>query len=713
MICFILLPIIFFAGGSTLSAYDCVHPEAKFQAIDLGEVEPCPDPVRAFKPKQDQYAMVLHSEPSINVQGHRCKVSYTKEVSVCHSHFGLNYGSKYTAWQKDLHLSEEDCRKAVQNKQITVAGRTFDIELGVVRRVQFYSRGNLGESLSICNNEDFISEGIPFQSAVEQTRAEILVESIRGTADLNSNSVVLSGGLRATYDNGFVHDNRKGTYFWQVEQVRCKEVQSQVFSGLAEIHIKNYRDKSKEPLNSLLIVDVEQTKQYIGVVLRERIKMCGLDDCFATDVKGLNVCLYKEGFAPQGFAYLDFFDISRADRLTQLGFLHLTSELDHNARFSNLSNAICELDRRTLSTKLQMIAGGNPLALLDHEEFGVGHEIYVQGRVAYVTKCVEVEVTKGHSDNCTQEIPVVYNGTQKFLHPLTFILHDFGSISVCNPDMPVMWWIEPTWVCSTPSHIECLAPTKMKASFGLDDSENDFTRGLGGGAFSEDQINAHRIFVRNQNSREAAMSKITEAMVSTASQGILGVPVSEKNMFTFAWDLLGKISPLMYYMGTGWMLFVCVVSIIGWLRFFIEALYRMYRIYTRDRRIPVNPVLAVIAVFWHAAFEVVMMPINKLHDMAHWWEDVLHEQDPEDPDRNHRLNPRNYARNFRRQQVQNHPLPMIRLEQEGNPPRQDPVPDQRQNRAPPQPPPRRQAPPHQVAVPIEEYNEVPAYPRLF
>jgi hypothetical protein len=71
--------------------------------------------------------------------------------------------------------------------------------------------------------------------------------------------------------------------------------------------------------------------------------------------------------------------------------------------------------------RLEAIAGAdNPYSLITI--FGRGHLAIKAGGAVYVTRCAPVEVIPGSHKNCTEEIPVLSNGTKVFVDPVSYVI---------------------------------------------------------------------------------------------------------------------------------------------------------------------------------------------------------------------------------------------------------------------------------------------------
>jgi hypothetical protein len=92
---------------------------------------------------------------------------------------------------------------------------------------------------------------------------------------------------------------------------------------------------------------------------------------------------------------------------------------------------VCQVKRKGLLNKLQVLASGNKYAL--HDIYGPGFQIYLAGSVTYVTQCIPVEARLYDPTNCTEQIPAeigskeYMNVTQKYANAQTMILQDFPT----------------------------------------------------------------------------------------------------------------------------------------------------------------------------------------------------------------------------------------------------------------------------------------------
>ncbi len=139
---------------------------------------------------------------------------------------------------------------------------------------------------------------------------------------------------------------------------------------------------------------------------------------------------------------------------TSMSFLQIKASMRLHEKIRQVRHEICQNRRETAKARLEAIAGAdNPYSLL--QVFGRGHVITKSGDVAYVTRCNPVEVLPRVSNNCTEEIPVTWNGTSLYMDPISYVIKSEASPTKCNNIAPPRWKIAGRWYCAYPSIREC------------------------------------------------------------------------------------------------------------------------------------------------------------------------------------------------------------------------------------------------------------------
>jgi len=227
-------------------------------------------------------------------------------------------------------------------------------------------------------------------------------------------------------------------------------------------------------------------------------------------------------------------------------------------RFAMVQAEMCRLDKITQNLKLQAISGANnPYSLIDI--YGPGHTVHVAGAVAYITRCTPIDAQVAPHSKCTKEIPcnVTRHGTtmKKFANPFTYNLTDFPHELPCSDIMPVRWFVNRTWLCSTPQTHECGQPEQLKAST-VTLGEEEFSNFLGMGLYSREQQEQHRLFIRNSGVRGAILSRSATAAVQNAKGEELGSPLTHGDVQTLGGEIGDLLLPLFIWTGTNFLPYI-------------------------------------------------------------------------------------------------------------------------------------------------------------
>ena len=356
---------------AALTAYDCQHPNTTYQVVNSLAPAACPDPELDYEEPRPQMLQLLQIDTKVPVKAHKCQVTVSKKVTRCGFN-SLTYGSLWPVWLKDYALTPEECRKAVDQQAIAVEGRTYKAEVGIPQQYRFFSKGSLSPNMDCTYVAGFESGGQWFRWSTEETLVEISLSIVRGVSDTATGEVIFANGLRANYRDLVLRDALEGTMVWTHVEAGCEETASEVFHGKGDLH---RRIGANGLGGSIVLLRHSSTSQFAGLVLKAIMNTCGAR-CFTTQVRGLIVCPYRDGDLPLPKAmFKAHFEPSRVDLQTQLGYLHVTTNMATARRFAQVQAELCQLERRTLFHKLQAIAGSdNVYALLDL--YGPGHQVH-------------------------------------------------------------------------------------------------------------------------------------------------------------------------------------------------------------------------------------------------------------------------------------------------------------------------------------------------
>ena len=622
--------IVIWALGPTatygLAAYDCEHPSAKQEIIDLTKPKECPDPERDFEPRVLARAQLLQTATDTPLTAYQCKVHRTKTVRRC----GFNsiaYGGVVTAWQKAVPLEANDCRRAVHTGNLMLDGRLHQVKPGKVNRFTFFSFGGV-DGEGNCETANFVSEGLAFRRSYERTELLVDLQTVHGTRDASSGTAFLTNGLRARFADGILRDAFAGTIVWNASVPDCEDTVSQVYTGPVELH--RWKAGTKADLaKSIIMVEnggAGASGRYVGLVLRGTTTVCRYE-CYTTQIRGMVYCPVTADQAAGDFEFRANVETEQAWVQSQVGHTHLSNNIRMYNRFETVQRDLCETDRRVLSTRLQAAPGShNPHSFNDF--LGPGHSVQVAGAAAYVTRCVLVEAIKVDYRNCTLEIPVTVNGTLRFADPLSWVLRDIPVIVPCDSTAPVRWLLNGQWYCATPRTHRCQPPRSLEPGT-TNFRDEDFTTGLGGSVYSDEQIREHRRAQRILNSKEAVNTKNSIDMITSGRTGsdgsiILGPPLTGDAVANIKEDVLGAIWFGLPNLGLVWHILTGTLIAFAIGKVFLGCLVRIYHTYQAKGYCG----LWIFGAMWGTIFSVGMVLILVTRAIARF----IDNPDPQQPE---------------------------------------------------------------------------------
>jgi hypothetical protein len=93
--------------------------------------------------------------------------------------------------------------------------------------------------------------------------------------------------------------------------------------------------------------------------------------------------------------------------------------------------------------------------------FGVGHIAVRSGGVVYVARCRMVVVELRNHTACTQEIPVIHQGKEMYVDPLSLVIRRSATLVKCRKKAPPRWKIGKEWFCGYPEIRPCSGPEPL------------------------------------------------------------------------------------------------------------------------------------------------------------------------------------------------------------------------------------------------------------
>ncbi|OBQ32975.1 MAG: hypothetical protein AN484_27535, partial [Aphanizomenon flos-aquae WA102] len=209
-------------------------------------------------------------------------------------------------------------------------------------------------------------------------------------------------------------------------------------------------------------------------------------------------------------------DITKLE--SELSFLHIKSTMSIKSKIKQVKMEICFNRRELAYARLESIAGAdNQYSLM--QVFGRGHIITRSGASMYVTHCNPVDVLPRTALNCTDEIPVTYNGTDVFVDPISMVIKSAGVITRCNDVAPPRWLIAGRWYCSYPAIKDCADPEEIPVQAVLVDEGTVVNQGLGRSIYSKEQLEEFVKFQDSHQVRKAYWAETAEIAYGGRGEG--------------------------------------------------------------------------------------------------------------------------------------------------------------------------------------------------
>jgi hypothetical protein len=348
--------------------------------------------------------------------------------------------------------------------------------------------------------------------------------------------------------------------------MECPQTIVRLYKGM----MKAYVNQTSTYEGSTVVVEHQDKDQAAGLELAESFILCS-HQAFRTHIKNIAVFVHKDD--RMGVAEGRFSDKDGEADLTRLesgmSFMQVRASMSMKEKLRQVRGAICENRRDIARTRLEAVAGAdNPYSLIS--TFGRGHLAIKAGGAVYVTKCSPVEVVPRAYGNCTEEIPVTFNGTDMFVDPISYVLKSAGSPIHCNDVAPPRYKVGGKWYCSYPELKECHDPAALPVGEVKIDPVEVSDVGLGKSLYTKAQLDEFARFQDSQGTRKAYLAETAElAYVSRTPNGEWGLALSPAAQGSLI-DIIGtSFFPL--YSVVGPMIFFLSLMLLVWGAFRLMA----------------------------------------------------------------------------------------------------------------------------------------------
>ena len=547
------------ASVECLVGYDCHHENIQTVALNLMEPGLCPNPTTDFHPMTKEQIQVIQVDVAAEVIGYVCSARATKFATYCgrpiHPH--VSYGQLTSQWEQLEMIDEDTCWNAVNNKVLDVLDKSWPIVMDVVHKPPpFMSHGMKESTNGQCYTEDFITNNVEYKSSYQEVNAEFKVSKIFGARRQNAEKVKFYSDLNqeVDYEKGTQWLDFKGRLVWSTEDpANCSDHVRPVYEGKAETH---KRKGTSDKRDMIVVTNRGKQGKHMGLVLGGPLKVCG-QDCHTTDsLDGFAVCFFTDKAKPQFLnasivysSLKQIRDLERADFKSYSDHQTATMKQYMDQLFRKHSMEICDNRRRIIQSKLHAMSGSNnEYALFDL--YGPGYQVVPAGpAVAYVIKCVAVQVVIIGTGYCSDEVPVVKllgsevggrirssedkdvreaNKTTLFMDPVTRVLKKFGTPRPCSEHFPIRWFLDEDWYCSKRlGPVKCSGPQTYHVDYTSFTANASFLDGLKGLGFTTPQMMKEmHTYIDTVTHDHQATAKVATHMIENADGHTMGSTLS-------------------------------------------------------------------------------------------------------------------------------------------------------------------------------------------
>jgi hypothetical protein len=569
------LSLLMMVGLNTLApadgfiAYDCMNASNTVEAYSLLAPEECHVTGGEHKVERIVQAEVVQVKRERSITVFRCQVLETLVSQYC-GHSSAAGVTRYLRFREPLLVEPKSCREALNDAgNITIANRNFRARIGTTTSHSFFVAGDLDDGHN-CETGSISIGSKVLEYQATQTILEItLMEEFAKINDVHG-SIRLPGGIQAKVADQAISDSLVGTIVWRHRPTSCPGGLTQLYRG----NLKIYANNTSSFLGSVAIL--EEKGQVAGLELQSSLLLCH-HPAFRTHLRDVLVVIHPDNVSSIVGDPFDASQVSDFIRIeSELSFLHVKTTLSQRDKIRQVKLAICETRRQVASTRLESIAGTeNPYSLM--EVFGRGHLATKSGATVYITKCWPVSVTPRAVQNCTMEIPAVFNGTDVFIDPISYIIKSHAVPVRCTDIAPPRFLIGGRWYCLFEGRglSECHSPLNIPIATVEIEQEDSPKWGLGRSIYSPEQLKAFHEFQMSNAVRAAYVADASElAFNRRSADGQWGLALGQHAQEAII-DMIGlSFIPLYRIIGPASMIVIFILFFVGVTRLVLTVLFR-------------------------------------------------------------------------------------------------------------------------------------------
>nr|QPL15382.1 glycoprotein [Hymenopteran chu-related virus OKIAV146] len=448
----ILILTIIATQTSAFIAFDCGGRTSNISAISLLDIQECDIP-RTRINAEKIHAQLLQIKEYEEIEVKQCKIEITREINFCgmHSHNSavLNGLANYI-----LEVPREEC------DLIHRTGTTRIVSNAIIdgikeNHIQSHSLTLAGriDADGSCKGVEYADSFGSWSNVVVQGIVKILIQKYKARINLNENKIFLRSGISYRATDKSCLDLEGGSTYWEtLPKDFCGHNEYDI---LFEGPIDKIFNEDKTVIYSLTTNEIT-----FALARKGRKAVCGYEISLTEHPK-LVILEAKngEGFKKKALKTinLDIFTYVNSK------FVYIEKHLRYQIKqlYFDVLSQRCALEKQVLKNSLS-------LATQAPDEFaynimkGPGYMAVAAGEVAYILKCIPVEVSIRKTNECYSHLPVKYQDKELFMTPKTRILVKKGSQINCNSIIPPMYSVNNAWYKLLPNPVEAKKPEQLK-----------------------------------------------------------------------------------------------------------------------------------------------------------------------------------------------------------------------------------------------------------
>jgi hypothetical protein len=452
-----LLGAVILPSVKALIAYDCGQKFANFTTFSLIGVEECdiPDPILN---STDVQITIVQANEFTTAHVIYCKVVIKRTVQYCgmHSHTSTVRGGE-AIFVKET--SRDQCKLMHAYGTAKIATYMFH---------DLHVNGSVSHTITLAGSVDangacqsgayYNDQFGEFYKVLVTGYVTIELQERFEPVDIDKNKIRLHTGTTCVFTDTNCMDSEYGYAFW--DSLSLDHCQPHAYTRLYKGSALKITEADGEN-RPLYVVDSHD----ISFAFKDQgsVNMCAFR-LIRTEHPRLFILTDKEY---GNFPSVEDKQINNIDIFAYVNSKFVFTERHIKGQMNRLYRDVlmqqCNLERKILANALN-------LATVAPDQFayqlmkGPGYMSLLAGEVVHILKCAAVEVRVRPTLDCYQELPVLYKNKTMYLSPKTHILREYGTKTICDTFIPVMYFLGGRWYKLIPNITSQDAPEILKPS---------------------------------------------------------------------------------------------------------------------------------------------------------------------------------------------------------------------------------------------------------